>query len=73
MIKGALGQVDASDGVSGGSPIATRATGARPRPTIAALSGSGYTARLFVHQFRISTIDELDDDFGTLLCEAYQV
>lgn len=41
--------------------------------TIAALSGSGYTARLFVHQFRIGTIDELDDDFGTLLCEAYQV
>lgn len=37
------------------------------------ISVSPYTARLFVHQFRISTLDELDDDFGALLCEAYQV
>lgn len=32
-----------------------------------------YTARLFVHQFRIRTVDELDDSFGALLAEAYQV
>lgn len=34
---------------------------------------SPYTARLFVHQFRLRTIDELDDGFGALLCEAYQI
>ena len=34
---------------------------------------SPYTARLFVHQFRVSSIDGLDDKFGALLCEAYQV
>jgi hypothetical protein len=34
---------------------------------------SPYTARLFVHQFRVSNIEELDDGFGALLCEAYQV
>lgn len=37
------------------------------------ISVSPYTARLFVHQFRISTRDELDDGFGALLYEAYQV
>ena len=36
-------------------------------------SVSPYTARLFVHHFRVNEIDELDDDFGTLLSEAYQV
>jgi hypothetical protein len=34
---------------------------------------SPYTARLFVHQFRVSSIGELDDGFRELLCEAYQV
>ncbi len=37
------------------------------------ISVSPYTACLFVHQFRVSTMDELEDDFGGLLCEAYQV
>lgn len=32
-----------------------------------------YTARLFVHHFRVADIAELDDDFGALLCQAYEV
>jgi hypothetical protein len=32
-----------------------------------------YTKRLFVHYFRIVTPDELDDEFASLLAEAYQV
>jgi uncharacterized protein DUF5655 len=34
---------------------------------------SPYTKRLFVHHFRISTLDELDDEFGGWLQEAYDV
>jgi Domain of unknown function (DUF5655) len=32
-----------------------------------------YTKRLFVHRFRVVALDELDDEFGTWLCEAYAV
>jgi hypothetical protein len=32
-----------------------------------------YTKRLFVHHFRISGPDELDDEFAALICEAYAV
>ncbi|WP_034262427.1 DUF5655 domain-containing protein [Actinospica robiniae] len=32
-----------------------------------------YTRRLFVHHFRIQTLDELDDEFAGWLHEAYQV
>jgi hypothetical protein len=32
-----------------------------------------YTRRLFVHQFRISAPDELDDEFAGWVREAYQV
>jgi hypothetical protein len=32
-----------------------------------------YTGRLFVHRFSVSSIDQLDDDFGALLGEAYRV
>jgi hypothetical protein len=34
---------------------------------------SPYTKRLFVHRFRVTTIDELDDDFATWVREAYEV
>jgi hypothetical protein len=34
---------------------------------------SPYTARLYVHQFRVSTMEDLDEGFGALLNEAYQV
>jgi hypothetical protein len=37
------------------------------------LRSSPYTKRLFVHHFRIVTPDELDDEFASLLAEAYQV
>lgn len=32
-----------------------------------------YTRRLFVHGFRVTTLEELDDQFASWLCEAYQV
>lgn len=32
-----------------------------------------YTKRLFVHHFRVSALDQLDDDFAGWLREAYQV
>jgi hypothetical protein len=34
---------------------------------------SPYTKKLFVHHFRITSLDELDDEFGGWLAEAYQV
>jgi hypothetical protein len=34
---------------------------------------SPYTKRLFVHQFRITTADQLDDEFAGWLREAYEV
>ncbi|HEX5403941.1 MAG TPA: DUF5655 domain-containing protein [Pseudonocardiaceae bacterium] len=37
------------------------------------LRADPYTKRLFVHQFRISTIDQLDDDFASWIGEAYRV
>jgi hypothetical protein len=36
-------------------------------------SSSPYTKRLFVHQFRVTAPDELDEQFGAWLREAYQV
>ncbi len=32
-----------------------------------------YTSRLFVHQLRISTLDELDDEVAAWVHEAYAV
>lgn len=37
------------------------------------LRASPYTARLFVHQFRITIIDQLDGDFQSWIREAYEV
>jgi hypothetical protein len=37
------------------------------------LRASPYTKRLFVHQFRISARDQLDDEFTGWVREAYQV
>ncbi len=34
---------------------------------------SPYTKRLYVNHFRVATLDELDDEFGAWLCEAYAV
>lgn len=34
---------------------------------------SPYTKRLFVHQFRVVRLEQLDDDFATWIAEAYQV
>jgi Domain of unknown function (DUF5655) len=34
---------------------------------------SPYTRRLFVHHFRVSSLDELDDEFGLWVAEAYAV
>lgn len=34
---------------------------------------SPYTKRLFVHQFRVVRLDQLDDNFATWISEAYQV
>jgi hypothetical protein len=34
---------------------------------------SPYTKRLFVHQFRVVHLDQLDDNFATWIAEAYQV
>ncbi len=34
---------------------------------------SPYTRRLFVHQFRVRSLDELDDQFGRWIAEAYAV
>lgn len=34
---------------------------------------SPYTKRLFVHQFRVVHLDQLDDNFATWISEAYQV
>jgi hypothetical protein len=34
---------------------------------------SPYTKRLFVHHFRVTRLDQLDDEFGNWLAEAYQV
>ena len=34
---------------------------------------SPYTRRLYVHQFRIRTVTQLDDSFAALVDEAYQV
>jgi Domain of unknown function (DUF5655) len=32
-----------------------------------------YTKRLFVHQFRVSAVDQLDDEFAGWVREAYEV
>jgi hypothetical protein len=32
-----------------------------------------YTKRLFVHQFRVTSLDQLDNEFGGWIAEAYQV
>jgi Domain of unknown function (DUF5655) len=37
------------------------------------LRADPYTKRLFVHQFRISSADQLDDEFAGWLGEAYRV
>ena len=37
------------------------------------LSASPYTRRLFVHQFRLTGPDDLDDTFRSWLCEGYAV
>jgi hypothetical protein len=37
------------------------------------LRSSAYTKRLYVHQFRISTTAELDDEFAGWVREAYEV
>ena len=34
---------------------------------------STYTKRLFVHRFRVVALEELDEEFGAWLCEAYAV
>jgi hypothetical protein len=34
---------------------------------------SPYTKRLFVHQFRVVSLGQLDDEFGGWLAEAYEV
>jgi hypothetical protein len=34
---------------------------------------SEYTKRLFVHRFKVVALEELDDEFGAWLCEAYAV
>jgi len=34
---------------------------------------SPYTKRLFVHHFRVDALEELDDEFGAWLAEAYAV
>jgi hypothetical protein len=36
-------------------------------------NSSPYTKRLFVHQFRVTRADELDDEFATWIQEAYRV
>jgi hypothetical protein len=36
-------------------------------------NSSPYTKRLFVHQFRVTRADELDDEFTTWIQEAYRV
>lgn len=44
------------------------------RVTDARISRSSpYTKRLFVHQFRVHTLGELDEQFAGWLAEAYQV
>lgn len=37
------------------------------------LSASPYTKRLFVHQFRVTTAAQLDDEFAGWIAEAYAV
>ena len=34
---------------------------------------SPYTRRLYVHHFRVRSLDELDDEFGRWIAEAYAV
>ena len=36
-------------------------------------SASPYTKRLFVHQFRVKALDQLDEDFAGWIREAYDV
>ena len=36
-------------------------------------SASPYTKRLFVHQFRVTALDQLDEDFAGWVREAYDV
>jgi hypothetical protein len=37
------------------------------------LSAAPYTKRLFVHQFRIGTLEQMDDEFAGWVREAYDV
>jgi hypothetical protein len=37
------------------------------------LRASPYTRRLFVHQFRITSLDQLDEEFAGWIREAYEV
>jgi hypothetical protein len=64
-------------GFAGATPRQSSLTGyldlqrrvADPRIT----RSSPYTKRLFVHHFRVVALEELDDEFGAWLCEAYAV
>jgi hypothetical protein len=64
-------------GFAGATPRQSALTGyldlqrrvADPRIT----RSSPYTKRLFVHHFRVVALEELDDEFGVWLCEAYAV
>jgi hypothetical protein len=64
-------------GFAGAKPRADRLDGyldLRRRVVDPRIRGaSPYTKRLFVHQFRVTTLDELDEEFAGWVREAYQV
>lgn len=65
--RGFAGAVLAADQLRGYLDLQRQVTDPRIRRS------DPYTKRLFVHHFRIGSLDELDDTFAGWLAEAYQV
>lgn len=65
--RGFAGARPTAQGLAGYLDLQRRVDDSRIR------SASPYTKRLFVHQFRVRTPDELDDEFAGWVREAYAV
>ena len=65
--RGFTGAKPTAQGVRGYFDVTRQITDRR------VISNTPYTSRLFVHQFRLTTPDDLDETFGSFIREAYTV
>ena len=65
--RGFAGAVPGRSGLDGYLDLQRRVQDSRIR------NASPYTKRLFVHHFRVSALDQLDEEFAGWIREAYEV